>query len=158
MVVMSCVYQILCTPTGDSYIGSSSMVYQRLGAHFYDLVGNRHKVVRMQELWNQYGAKSFIVNYLEEVDSGLENLVECERKWMLKLQPTLNEYECGVIKLRGLRPGARSQSAKLGAEDIPKIRALIAAKHTMASIAKQFDVTPGCISAIKAGVSWAHVP
>jgi hypothetical protein len=54
-------------------------------------------------------------------------------------------------------PGEENPKAKLQAADIPAIRELIADGRTLRSIAREYGVTHGAISAIKAGRNWDQV-
>lgn len=59
--------------------------------------------------------------------------------------------------LRNLR-GERNHKATLTEADVRAVRARLAAGETGAAIARSLGVLPGCVSKIKHGRSWAHLP
>lgn len=52
------------------------------------------------------------------------------------------------------RCGEGNPSAKLTEKDVTVIRTLLDANHSLAEIARRFNVTGACISSIKKGESW----
>lgn len=53
------VYQILCLPTGKTYVGSAKRFFQRWKAHLQGLKRGTHHSRRLQAAWLKYGAEAF---------------------------------------------------------------------------------------------------
>lgn len=65
----SAVYLLVCTKTGNAYVGSTKDAAQRLSSHRSSLRGNHHYAGKLQDEWNQYGEDSFVfapVEYVED--------------------------------------------------------------------------------------------
>lgn len=75
------VYAIICTPTGDVYVGSSADVRQRLSMHRSQLRAGSHPNRRLQAAWTAWGAISFEMVVLEECATPTD-AVAAERRWL----------------------------------------------------------------------------
>jgi group I intron endonuclease len=86
-----CVYQILNTVNGESYIGSTAFPATRKREHLNSLKGNRHQNKRLQQAWNVYGEDAFRFQVLETVDTfDRDQLVAREQYYLDVLKPEYN--------------------------------------------------------------------
>lgn len=91
------IYQILCRPTGKSYIGSSKGIYGRWRQHRLLLRRGDNGCRILQLAWNKHGEEAFYFSVLEECDFSL--LTEREQYYVDLLQPEYN-----IVKtLKGTR-------------------------------------------------------
>lgn len=60
------IYQILCSVSGKSYVGSSRRIYQRWFQHRQDLRKSKHHSPRLQLAWSKHGEDAFAFSVLEE--------------------------------------------------------------------------------------------
>jgi group I intron endonuclease len=81
------IYSIVNKINGFEYIGSSKIVYKRIGYHFSALRGNRHTNVHLQHAFNKYGEEAFEIKLLEICT--LDNLKNREEFYILN---TPNRY------------------------------------------------------------------
>ena len=88
MEIISGVYKITNTITGDFYIGSSKNVKQRWRSHKCKSVWKRQPNNQMYQDMQKYGLESFIFEVLEEAEE--EKLKEKEQQFIEMLQPTYN--------------------------------------------------------------------
>ena len=58
------IYQIKCTQTKKAYLGSTGNIIKRLKQHYKQLQTNRHLNQEMQLDFNQWGEKSFVVEFI----------------------------------------------------------------------------------------------
>ena len=63
------IYQIKCTQTKKAYLGSTGNIIKRLKQHYKQLKSNRHPNPEMQLDFNQWGEKSFVVEFIKLVPS-----------------------------------------------------------------------------------------
>ena len=88
--IISGIYKIINTVTGDFYIGSSKNVNRRWACHkclsTWNECPNNPMYIDMQK----YGLDNFSFQILEEVE--IESLKETEQKFIEKLKPTYNNY------------------------------------------------------------------
>jgi hypothetical protein len=61
------IYQITCTRTGKTYLGSTQNIIERLKKHFTQLKTNTHPNTEMQEDFNLYGEQAFTVSFIKLV-------------------------------------------------------------------------------------------
>jgi hypothetical protein len=61
------IYQIKCTKTGKTYLGSTGNIIKRLKQHYNKLKTNSHTNIERQEDFNLYGEKSFAVSFIKLV-------------------------------------------------------------------------------------------
>lgn len=66
------VYEITCSGSGRSYIGSSRNVSVRWRNHLWQLKRGKHVCKLMQEDYRKYGRESFSVSTLKECESEAE--------------------------------------------------------------------------------------
>lgn len=62
------VYELVCTETGEKYVGSTKGLKPRLSAHFSQLKRKVHPNARLQSLYDEYGRESFAWYLLEAID------------------------------------------------------------------------------------------
>jgi len=96
------IYRILCTVTGNCYVGSSANINKRFGSHMTNLRCNRHNARYMQRSWNKYGEESFRFEILEEgiqKDCLISKEKEYCRKFAIegKFLPAFNTIEPGDV-------------------------------------------------------------
>jgi len=60
------IYEILCSTTNESYIGSTTNWQKRLSTHLVLLRNGKHSNKFLQEAWNICGEKNFLTRVLEE--------------------------------------------------------------------------------------------
>ena len=74
------VYIILNTVNRKKYIGSSVNVFGRLEGHRTQLRGNRHYNPHLQNAWNKYGEKAFLMRPIEFCRT--EKMIDREQYWI----------------------------------------------------------------------------
>jgi len=82
------IYRILCLVNDKGYIGQSTHLRKRKGAHFLALKKNIHINGHLQRAFNKYGKNNFKFEILEECS--IEKLDERE-KYYISLYDTINE-------------------------------------------------------------------
>lgn len=82
------IYQIVCGPTGKSYVGSSVAIYRRWSQHRRELRYDRHYTTRMQEAWNRHGEAAFHFTILQECSR--DDLEILEQHYIDTLCPEFN--------------------------------------------------------------------
>jgi group I intron endonuclease len=82
------IYAIVRVETGESYIGSSSNIGNRLNCHRSYLRRGVHKTPRLQAAWTEHGESAFSYVLIERVDD-LSVLGKREQYW-------LDESECWI--------------------------------------------------------------
>ena len=87
--IISAVYKITNTMTGDFYIGSSKNVKQRCAQHKCPSRWNRYSNNQMYLDMKKYGVDKFEFQILAEVEP--EQLKETEQQFIEKLKPTYNQ-------------------------------------------------------------------
>jgi group I intron endonuclease len=111
------IYQIKNTKTGDSYIGSAVNFKKRTTQHFSLLRNNKSKHIRLQRAWNKYGANSFVIVCLEEIDN-ISNLTNREQYYIDLLKP---KYNIRII--------AQSNLGLKDKEDVKNKKSIVAKKR-----------------------------
>ena len=88
------VYLFTDTVSGGTYVGSSRRVRYRISLHFHDMkrFPDQRTYRKFRETFNTYGASVFRAELLQECPP--EELLEVEKIWVAKLQPTENLYVC----------------------------------------------------------------
>lgn len=81
---MNGIYMIKNMIDGQSYVGSSSCVYDRLKSHVTFLVSKTHINKSLQESWNTHGGTAFVFSVLEVVPED-QDLGEREIHWIRKM-------------------------------------------------------------------------
>ena len=61
------IYQITCTSTQRTYLGSTGNIIKRLKQHYKQLTANTHPNSEMQADFNLRGKKSFVVTFIKLV-------------------------------------------------------------------------------------------
>lgn len=77
---VSCIYQILCKPTRQVYIGSATNLRNRWHRHRRSLRRGSHENAHLQQAWNKYGETNFELSVLEFVDEA--DLLFAEQAWL----------------------------------------------------------------------------
>ena len=92
------VYQIICKPTEQRYIGCAVNFDLRRRQHFSKLRTKKHINSKMQEAFNKYGEGNFIFQII--VNFG--NMVKDPRKGLMKKSYSeANELEIDYTRLAG---------------------------------------------------------
>ena len=86
--IISAVYKITNTVTGDFYIGSSKNVKQRWMRHKCPSVWNRYPNKQLYQDMRKYGVDKFELQILEEVE--IAHLKEKEQQFIEMLKPAYN--------------------------------------------------------------------
>ncbi len=81
------VYRIRNTVTGDSYVGASVCIANRLSNHF-NRDRRRYPHRTMYQDMEKYGVDKFSFDVLELCEK--DKLLECEQKWFDQLSPSYN--------------------------------------------------------------------
>ena len=87
--IISGVYKIINTITGDSYIGSSKDVKHRWASHKATSTWNERPNNPLYLDMKKYGVDKFEFQILEEVE--IDRLKEKEQQFIEKLKPTYND-------------------------------------------------------------------
>ena len=82
------IYKIVCTPTGQCYIGYSRDINNRYYSHKRSLIGRRHSNSKLQFLWDRFGEEAFDLEVIEMCP--IEKLKEREDYYFNRLKPDLN--------------------------------------------------------------------
>lgn len=77
------VYSIKCIATNKQYIGATNNITRRISKHFSELHLNRHTNSRLQNDYNKYGYKMFIIDCLERCE--IDKLLEREKFYQIKI-------------------------------------------------------------------------
>ena len=88
--IISGIYKITNTITGDFYIGSSKDVKQRWAVHKCQSTWNKCPNNPMYQDMQKYGLDKFSFQILEEVEEAV--LKEVEQRFIEALHPTYNNY------------------------------------------------------------------
>lgn len=88
------VYLFTDTISGGTYVGSSRRVRYRISLHFHDMkrFPDQRTYRKFRETFNTYGASVFRAELLQECLP--EELLDAEKVWISKIQPTENLYVC----------------------------------------------------------------
>jgi group I intron endonuclease len=66
--ILSGIYKISNSITGDAYIGSSKDIYKRWSSHKNGLYKNKHINIILQRAWNKYGSENFNFEIIEKCE------------------------------------------------------------------------------------------
>jgi group I intron endonuclease len=103
------VYQLICLPTRQVYIGSTSNFQRRWKEHRDDLANRYHSNYRLQRAWNIYGPSAFVFEIVERTVPSQRLLRE--QVWIDTLKPYFN-IQSRVQPLRNEKVYNRLQSAR----------------------------------------------
>ncbi len=145
-MIISGIYQIECLPTKDCYIGASKAIYCRWNSHVSDLQANRHKNKKLQRLWTEHSYKNFDLSILQEVIQE-KDLLEQESNWMMKLLPSLNIDDNGLIR------GVYQAGKKVPDQTVRLIRSLGPIVKTDV-LEKELGISLTLINRIRAGTAY----
>ncbi len=87
--MLSCIYKITNTVTGQFYIGSAVSYKRRTARHLTDLRGNYHPNSRLQRNFNKYGEAAFKVS-IHKIVSNPEHLIGWEQFFIDTDKPVFN--------------------------------------------------------------------
>ena len=108
------VYKIVCTVTGQTYVGSAAKSFaKRFAQHRHELRQGKHKSTYMQRSWAKYGESAFRFEVLQVCAP--EDVLACEQQWIDRLSPAYNT--------------SPSAGSTFGTRRTPEQRARIAAAH-----------------------------
>lgn len=85
------VYEIRCSVTGKSYVGSTNNSVGRMNSHFGLLKRGKHHSIKLQRAWDKYGEATF---YFDLCDYGIsrERIRDAEQRWIDRLDSFKNGY------------------------------------------------------------------
>ena len=116
--IISGIYKIINTVTGDFYIGSSKNVNRRWACHkclsTWNECPNNPMYIDMQK----YGLDNFSFQILEEVES--EHLKETEQQFIETLKPTYNNYNAKGFNIERYKDYQKSDKRKEYQKDYRK--------------------------------------
>ena len=95
--IISGVYKITNTVTGDFYIGSSKNIKSRLAVHKCPSTWKNHPNNPLYLDFQKYGTNKFSFQILAEVEEG--KLKEVEQKFIEKLQPIYNQMNAKGLNI-----------------------------------------------------------
>ena len=101
MDIISGVYKISSISNRNFYIGSSINIHKRWYRHKLSLKNNKHHSIRMQRIFNKYGADDFIFEIIETCDS--KNIISREQFYLDLLSPKFNSCRFAYSK-KGVDP------------------------------------------------------
>ena len=105
MEIISGVYKITNTITGDFYIGSSKNVKQRLAAHKCKSVWKNYPNKQLYQDMQKYGVDSFAFEILAEVEP--EELKEKEQYFIETLKPSYNNINAKGLDTERIKKSRR---------------------------------------------------
>lgn len=86
------IYEIKCTVSNKSYVGSSNWINRRWRSHRYSLSKGAAHTKALQSAWNKYGEEAFTFMVLEYCS--VEQLEEREVYWMKTKDSVTKGYNC----------------------------------------------------------------
>ena len=105
--IISGIYKIINTVTGDFYIGSSKNVKQRLAVHKCQSTWKKCPNNPMYLDMNRYGVDKFEFQILAEVEA--DSLKETEQKFIEKLKPTYNDRNANGLDFERYKEYQKSE-------------------------------------------------
>lgn len=75
------VYELICTATGEKYVGSTKGLRSRLNVHFSQMKTGAHSNSRLQELYDEYGREAFVWALLETIEDR-EARLDAEQRYI----------------------------------------------------------------------------
>ena len=115
MEIISGVYKITNTITGDFYIGSSKNVKQRLAAHKCKSVWKNYPNKQLYQDMQKYGVDSFAFEILAEVEP--EELKEKEQYFIETLKPSYNNINAKGLDTERIKKSRRKAQKKYQKSD-----------------------------------------
>lgn len=104
MIKRQCIYAIINSLTGKSYVGSTKNYGARSYTHLSMLRRGTHHAVHLQRAWGTHGGEVFWWVVLEDV-AALSDLIEREQYWIDRLDSYKNGYNCAPIAGRPVSAG-----------------------------------------------------
>ena len=108
--IISGIYKIINTITGDFYIGSSKNIKSRLACHKCQSTWNEHPNNPMYLDMRKYGIENFVFEVLAEVEP--EELKEAEQKFIETLKPTYNRCNAKGLNVERKKEYEKSDKRK----------------------------------------------
>ena len=97
MEIISAVYKITNTVTGDFYIGSSKNIKERWASHKWQSTWNRYPNKQLYKDMQKYGIDKFAFEILEVVEP--EELKVTEQQFIELLEPTYNDINANGLNV-----------------------------------------------------------
>ena len=94
------VYGIVNTRNGLIYVGSSTDIKARTGAHVYTLRSNSHHNSGLQADWLEFGEEAFVFVLLEDAAAGGRDLFLREQAWVDRLNALSLGYNRTAVAIR----------------------------------------------------------
>lgn len=150
MSKIACVYRILNTTNGRTYIGSTIHFVQRKWRHFYDLNRGRHASAFMQRDFLKCGKDAFSIEIVERVSERSE-LINREQYWLDTTSPEYNSAKVAgtvfgikhstetVQRNRERNTGFGNGNTRVSEQQAIEIAGIIG-QHTQAELAKKYQV------------------
>lgn len=108
--IISAVYKIVNTVTGDFYIGSSRNVMKRWAAHKYQSTWKQHPNNKLYQNMQKYGVDKFRFQILCPVMS--EYLTQVEQEYIEMLKPTYNNNNAKGLNVERYKKASRKAIRK----------------------------------------------
>ncbi len=105
---MQGIYRILNLVTEKWYVGSAQNIGKRWATHRKSLRNNNNSPY-LQNAFNKYGAKHFILEMLEEVKGSRKDIFDREQEYLDKWMPTGQLYNVSSIAGGGRCRGCITQ-------------------------------------------------
>lgn len=156
------IYEIWVKNTKYSYIGSSKNIENRFKQHCYLLRKKEHPNKFLQNCFNKYGQKSLILNTVEELPSlTKEQVLEKEKFWIEKLQPSLNIQQ-DPTNFWINNTGSKHGSSKITEDKISIIKGLLSQGLKTEEICNILDLSAyndpaSLLKNLKYNRIWTHV-
>ena len=110
MSILSAVYQILNTITGDSYVGSSKDVLRRFLQHKYPSSWRRQQNSLLYKDIQKYGLNKFNFLIIKQIEP--EYLKKEEQKYIELLHPTYNNRRSKALDIQRRKKHTQSDEYK----------------------------------------------
>jgi group I intron endonuclease len=104
---ISGVYEIYCSASQASYIGSARCLAKRKINHLALLRNGKHTSIHFQRAWDKYGEESFDFRVIEFCDA--DSLLEREQYYLDTLCPKLNVSKVAGASFKGRHHTAESR-------------------------------------------------
>ena len=108
-MILSGIYCIEHTPSGNKYIGSASNIRSRWGSHRSSLRKGTHYAKFLQRSWNRYGEDQFFFRVIEWCDKS--RLIEREQFYIDSYKPKFNS--CPIAGSPSVRPISQATREKI---------------------------------------------
>ena len=99
--IISGIYKITNTVTGDFYIGSSKNIKLRWAAHKWPSAWNKQPNSQLYQDMQKYGVDKFVFEVIEEAEP--EELKVTEQKFIETLKPTYNNINANGLDFERIK-------------------------------------------------------